>query len=140
MSLLLLCFFQNGSITYLRLVWIVVDQPVSKPNLLKTNVQDNMVTPINTWLINNCISSNIEHQILTQGLCGLYLQSSVSPRSRVGFTYLLRYSAVASLEGKGSITAAERNHVGYTIISVQYYISIQTTVCVVVCITYSLGT
>lgn len=143
MYLLSFCFFHSGSITNARLIWIVVDQPVSKPNLLdekKWIVEKyvkNMVTAIHHWLINYCISSHVEHGILTQGLCVLCLQSSVSPSSRVGLTYLLRYSSVASLEGKGSITAAEKKHVGC--ISVRN-ISIWTTVSVVLCIAYSLGT
>lgn len=59
-----------------------------------------------------CLFSNIKQWMLTQGLRGLCLQSSTSPCSRVGFTYRLRYSSVASLEGKGSITATERKNVG----------------------------
>lgn len=61
--------------------------------------------------LTTCLSSNIKHWTLTQGLRGLCLQSSMSPCSRVGFTYRLRYSSVASLEAKGSITATVRKHV-----------------------------
>lgn len=82
-----------------------------------------------------CIASNIEHWILTQGLCGLCLQTSVSPCSRVGFTYLLRYSSVASLEGKGPNTARERKriHVGYIIIIVFITTFLHKQLCVCMC-------
>lgn len=61
----------------------------------------------------NC---NIQlHKVLTQGLCGLCLQTSVSPRNRVGLTYILKYSSIASLEGRGSIKAADRGHPGHMV-------------------------
>lgn len=34
----------------------------------------------------------------------------MSPRSRVGLTYILKYSSIASLEGRGSIKAAGRGN------------------------------
>lgn len=34
----------------------------------------------------------------------------MSPRNRVGLTYILKYSSIASLEGRGSIKAADRGN------------------------------
>lgn len=49
-----LLLFHNDCFTYLRLVWVVLDEPVCKPNLSGANIQDtnpHVHKALNSWLM-----------------------------------------------------------------------------------------
>lgn len=95
--------FHCNCFTYLRLVRIVFHQPFTEPNLLRANVEY-CCNQYLTRLTNNPGYPPTK-SVLTHGLRGFSLQSSVSPRSRTGLTFLLRYSSVVS---PSSFIAAKR--------------------------------